>query len=78
MAAPMNTRPEAVAIGPPKLGVPTPRTKNCEPGARSPVAPSGVRQSTWPVVMSTALSRPQGGGLQGRPSGERSSSRRMP
>jgi hypothetical protein len=74
----MKTRPDAVATGPPKPGTPMSPSSSCEPGARSRVEPSGTSQSTWPVLMSIACSRPQGGGLQGRPKGESTTSRFMP
>src|SRR6185503_8659364 len=65
--AAMNTRPPAVAIGPPRLG---------DPGT-PPIAPSGPVQATPPLGRFTATSAPQGGGVQGNPAGPRMTRLRM-
>src|SRR3954471_24652073 len=63
VVAPMNTRPLAVAIGPPSLtAVPVPVMPLA---VRSLYSPSGVRQAMSPVAMLTATISDQGGALQG-------------
>ena len=74
----MNTRPEAVTMGPPKLGMPIAPEEILLNGTMSSVVPSGTDHRILPVCMSMACSRPQGGGLHGRPSGESIASRFMP
>src|SRR6476620_5265061 len=62
----MNRTPPAVTIGPPAFGVPVlgmPRLVS------SSYSPSGTRQANSPVLASMAISSPQGGALQGYPSG---------
>ena len=74
----MKTRPPAVTIGPPRLGVPVLPSRYSLNGAMSSVVPSGTDQRILPVCMSMAWSWPQGGGLHGMPSGDSSVSRIMP
>src|SRR5262245_43174680 len=68
--APMNTRPDAVTIGPPRLGDP-------DAGMSGMIWPSGEFHRTAPVPRFTATSEPNGGLVQGRPLGARKSRRRI-
>ena len=59
----MNTRPLAVAIGPPSFtAVPVPRMPFA---VSSWYSPSGVRQTMSPVLVLTATSSDHGGALHG-------------
>ena len=64
----MKTTPPAVTIEPPRFGAPS--GSHIGKGAWSRVVPSVDFQSTSPEARSTAVKVPQGGGLQGEPSGE--------
>ena len=59
----MNTRPPAVTIGPPSSLY---RPVFCLPAGRSSLTPRRVCQAMSPVLALMAISRPQGGRMQGR------------
>ena len=73
----MKITPPAVMIGPPSPPVPSSRFGTIA-GARSCMEPTLRVQLMLPERMSTDASTPQGGAVQGMPSGEPSSVRRMP
>ena len=64
----MNTRPEAVTVGPPTPGVP--RKNQNGNGAMSRVVPRGTLHSFAPLARSMASSVFQGGAVQGSPQGD--------
>src|SRR6185437_16049334 len=55
--APIKTRPPAVAIDPPRFGLPV----FCLPFGKESVTPSGICHAILPVLTLIATSRPQGG-----------------
>src|SRR5262249_46552935 len=73
--APINTSPPAVTMGPPRLIDPAVFAKS---GGRPLNSPSGTCHLNFPVAASIAASVPHGGGLHGRPLGDRRSNRDMP
>src|SRR6478672_13103562 len=75
VVAPMKTRPPAVVSGPPMFGAPS--SDQNGHGALSREVPSGFSQAILPAARSTATSLPHGGAMQGAPSGESSSLRRI-
>src|SRR5207247_48677 len=70
----MNTKPPAVIIGPPRLGTPQWSERNGTDSAAL-ASPNGTDQRICPFARSTATSELHGGGLQGRPQGDRMKTR---
>src|SRR2546430_4123640 len=62
LVAPMNTRPPAVAMGPPMLKRPV----FCLAGGNSSVTPSSTFQAISPVFAFTAIMWPHGGFWHGQ------------
>ena len=71
MLAPMKYSPVDVAMPPPKFGAPV-SVKSAVTGqlASSSNVPKGICHFTAPLFRSTAVSVPQGAGLQGAPRNE--------
>src|SRR6185369_10875101 len=72
----MKTRPPSVVIGPPRLIDPG-GTEPCAP-PKSFIEPKGICQAIVPLVMSTAVSVPQGGAPHGTSEGDCKKRRSIP